>query len=205
MIWFLLFIQLAVVTTLVTLAAPAFGQPMAAPTYAVGDSWAYSDGRQIAVVKVEDGAPIMTGPLAVCPACVVHYDRNLAIRKVTDAAGKSVEAAKIDFLALGPEWKFYAFPLEVKKTWSFSAEGLIRGKPQRYDVSVVVAALEEVQTKAGSFKAFKMERTWAGTQAGQPFKFTDVVWFAPSAKFPVKFQSSRAGVKPGELTAYKVK
>jgi hypothetical protein len=205
MIWFLLFIQLAVVTTLVTPAAPAFGQPMAAPTYAVGDSWAYSDGRQIAVVKVEDGAPIMTGPLAVCPACVVHYDRNLAIRKVTDAAGKSVEAAKIDFLALGPEWKFYAFPLEVKKTWSFSAEGLIRGKPQRYDVSVVVAALEEVQTKAGSFKAFKMERTWAGTQAGQPFKFTDVVWFAPSAKFPVKFQSSRAGVKPGELTAYKVK
>jgi hypothetical protein len=89
MIWFLLFIQLAVVTTLVTPAAPAFGQPMAAPTYAVGDSWAYSDGRQIAVVKVEDGAPIMTGPLAVCPACVVHYDRNLAIRKVTDAAGKS--------------------------------------------------------------------------------------------------------------------
>lgn len=192
-------------TVAVALESPAFAQPVAAPAYAVGDSWAYTDGRQIAVVKMEDGAPIMAGPLAVCPACLVHYDRNLAIRKVTDAAGKAVEAAKIDFLALGPEWKFYAFPLAVKKTWSFSAEGLIRGKPQRYDVSVVVATLEDVQTKAGSFKAFKMERTWTGTQAGQPFKFTDVVWFAPSAKFPVKFQSSRAGVKPGELTAYKVK
>jgi hypothetical protein len=189
----------------VTLESPAVAQPMTAPAYAVGDSWAYTDGRQIAVVKVDDGAPIMAGPLAVCPACLVHYDRNLAIRKVTDPAGKPVEAAKIDFLALGPDWKFYAFPLQVKKTWTFSAEALLRGKPQRFDVSVVVAALEDVQTKAGSFKAFKMERTWTTAQAGQPSTFTDIVWFAPSAKFPVKFQSSRAGVKPGELTAYTVK
>ena len=205
MIWFLLVTQM-VALMFVSLPAPAaFAQPMAAPTYAVGDSWAYSDGRQIAVVKVEDGAPLMTGSLAVCPTCVVHYDRNLTIRKVTDPAGKPVEAAKIDFLALGPEWKFYVFPLEVKKTWSFSAEGLIRGKPQRSDVNVAGAALEDVQTKAGSFKAYRMERSWTTMQAGQPVKFTDVVWFAPSAKFPVKFQSSRAGVKPGELTAYKVK
>ena len=189
----------------VALESPAFAQPVASPAYTVGDSWPHTVGRQIAVVKVEDGAPIMAGPLAVCPTCLVHYHRNLAIRKGTDPAGKAGEAAKIDFLALGPEWKFYAFPLQVKKTWSFSAEGLLRGKPQRFDVSVVVAALEDVETKAGRFKAFKMERTWTTTQAGQPSKFTDIVWFAPSAKFPVKFQSSRAGVKPGELTAYKVK
>jgi hypothetical protein len=187
------------------LASSALAQPVAAPTFSVGDSWAYSDGRQIKVVKVEDGGALMSGPLAVCPTCVVHYDRNLSIRKVTDAAGQPVEAAKIDFLALGPDWRFYAFPLEVKKAWKFSAEGLIRGKPQRYDVSVVVTALEDVQTKAGTFKAFKMERTWSGTQGNQPFSFTDVVWYAPRAKFPVKFHSSRAGVKPGELTTLSVK
>ena len=187
------------------LASSALAQPAAAPTFAVGDSWAYSDGRQIKVVKVEDGGALMSGPLAVCPTCVVHYDRNLSIRKVTDAAGQPVEAGKIDFLALGPDWRFYAFPLEVKKAWKFSAEGLIRGKPQRYDVSVVVTALEDVQTKAGTFKAFKMERAWSGTQGNQPFSFTDVVWYAPRAKFPVKFHSSRAGVKPGELTALSVK
>jgi hypothetical protein len=187
------------------LASTALAQPAEAPRFSVGDSWSYSDGRQIKVLKIEDGAPLMTGSFAVCPTCVVHYDKNLAIRKVTDGAGQPVEAGKIDFLALGPDWKFYAFPLAVKKAWKFSAEGLIRGKPQRYDVSVVVAALEDVQTKAGSFKAFKMERTWTGTQGTEPFSFTDVVWFAPSAKFPVKFQSNRAGVKPGELTAYSVK
>jgi hypothetical protein len=187
------------------LAPAAFAQPASAPRFVAGDSWTYTDGRQIKVVRVEDGAAVMTGSFAVCPTCVVHYDRNLAIRKVTDPGGQPVEAAKIDFLALGPEWKFYAFPLEVKKTWKFSAEGLIRGKPQRYDVSVLVSALEDVPTKAGTFKAFKMERTWSGAQGGQAFHFTDVVWFAPSAKFPVKFQSSRAGVKPGELSAYSVK
>jgi hypothetical protein len=185
------------------LAPAAFAQPASAPRFVEGDSWTYTNGRQIKVVRVEDGAAVMTGSLAVCPTCVVHYDRNLAIRKVTDPAGQPVEAAKIDFLALGPDWKFYAFPLEVKKTWKFSAEGLIRGKPQRYDVSVLVSALEDVPTKAGTFKAFKMERTWSAPQGGQPF--TDVVWFAPRAKFPVKFQSSRAGVKPGELSAYSVK
>ncbi|HKZ08240.1 MAG TPA: hypothetical protein VJU81_22430 [Methylomirabilota bacterium] len=203
--WLVPLYGVIVALALATLASGALAEPAGAPRFAVGDSWSYSDGRQIKVVKVDDGAPVMTGALAVCPTCVVHYDRNLAIRKVTDPAGQPVEAAKIDFLALGPDWKFYAFPLDVKKTWKFSAEGLIRGKPQRYDVSVVVAALEDVQTKAGPFKAFKMERTWSGTQGAQPFSFTDVVWFAPRAKFPVKFQTSRAGVKPGELTAYSVK
>jgi hypothetical protein len=187
------------------LAPAAFAQPAPAPRFVVGDSWTYTDGRQIKVVKIEDGAAVMAGSFAVCPTCMVHYDRNLAIRKVTDPAGQPVEAAKIDFLALGPDWKFYAFPLEVKKTWSFSAEALIRGRPQRFDVSVLVTALEDVQTKAGTFKAFRMERTWSTTQAGQASKFTDVVWFAPSVKFPVKFQSSRAGVKPGELSAHSVK
>src|SRR4029450_1217377 len=116
-----------------------FAQPASAPRFVAGDSWTYTDGRQIKVVRVEDGAAVMTGSFAVCPTCVVHYDRNLAIRKVTDPGGQPVEAAKIDFLALGPEWKFYAFPLEVKKTWKFSAERLIRGKPQPYDARVAVA------------------------------------------------------------------
>ncbi len=187
------------------LASGALAQPAPAPSFAVGDSWTYTDGRQIKVVKVEDGAAVMTGAFAVCPACVVHYDRNLVIRKVTDTEGKPVEAARLDFLALGPDWKFYAFPLDVKKTWTFSAEGLLRGKPQRFDVAVAVTALEDVATKAGPFKAFKMERTWSFTQNGQANRFTDVVWFAPKAKFPVKFQSSRAGVKPGELATYTVK
>lgn len=186
-------------------ASGAIAQPAPAPRFAVGDSWTYTDGRQIKVVKIEDGGAVMTGAFAVCPACVAHYDRNLAIRKVTDTEGKPVEAARLDFLALGPDWKFYAFPLEVKKAWAFSAEGLLRGKPQRFDVAVAVTALEDVATKAGTFKAFKMERTWSFAQGGQPNRFTDVVWFAPKAKFPVKFQSSRSGVKPGELSAYTVK
>lgn len=187
------------------LAGAAAAQPASAPSFAVGDSWAYSDGRKIKVVKLDDGGPVMTGALRSCLTCAVHYDRNLAMRKVTDADGRPVEAAKLGFLPLGPEWKFYAFPLEVKKAWRFSAEGLVGGKPDRYDVAVVVSALEEVQTKAGTFKAYKMERTWSGMSAGKPYRFTDVVWFAPRAKFPVKFASDRQGAQGGELTSYAVK
>ena len=187
------------------LTAAAAAQPATAPSFAVGDSWVYTDGRQIQVVKLDDGGPVMTGALPSCPPCAVHYDRNLAIRKVTDTGGKPVEAAKLGFLMLGPDWKFYAFPLEVKKAWKFSAEGLLAGKPDRYDVGVLVSALEDVTTKAGTFKAYKMERTWSGTSGGTPFGFKDVVWFAPRAKFPVKFESNRQGAKSGELASYAVK
>jgi hypothetical protein len=187
------------------LAGVAAAQPATAPSFAVGDSWVYTDGRQIKVVKLDDGGPVMTGSLPSCPPCAVHYDKNLAIRKVTDAGGKPVEAAKLGFLRLGPDWKFYEFPLEVKKAWKFSAEGLVGGNPHRYDVAVVVSALEDVKTKAGTFKAYKMERTWNSSSGGTAFPFTDVVWFAPSVKFPVKFESNRKGAQKGELSSYAVK
>lgn len=187
------------------LAGAAAAQPGTAPRFTVGDSWAYTDGRQIKVVKLDDGGPVMTGSLRSCPTCAVYYDKNLSIRKVTDAGGQPVEAAKLGFLPLGPSWKFYEFPLEVKKAWKFSAEGLVGGKPDRYDVAVLVSALEDVKTKAGTFKAYKMERTWSGASGGTAFRFTDVVWFAPSAKFPVKFESNRQGAQNGELSSYAVK
>jgi hypothetical protein len=186
-------------------AGDAVAQPATAPRFTVGDHWAYTDGQQIKVVKLDDGGPVMTGSLASCPSCNVHYDRNLTIRKVTDTNGQPVEAAKLGFLRLGPDWKFYEFPLEVKKAWKFSAEGLVAGKPHRYDVAVVVTALEDVKTKAGTFKAYKMVRTWNSPSGGTAFPFTDVVWFAPSAKFPVKFESNRKGAQGGELSSYAVK
>ena len=65
--------------------------------------------------------------------------------------------------------------------------------------------VEEVKTKAGTFKAYKMERTWSGSSGGTAFRFTDVVWFAPSAKYPVKFESNRQGAKGGELSSYTLK
>ena len=186
-------------------AGDAAAQSAPAPSFAVGDTWAFTDGRQIKVVKLDDGGAVMTGSLRSCATCNVYYDRNLAIRKVTDAEGKPVELAKLGFLPLGPAWKFYAFPLEVKKAWKFSAEGLVAGKPHRYDVAVVVTALEDVKTKAGTFKAYKMERTWSGGSGNTAFRFTDVVWFAPSAKYPVKFESNRQGAQGGELSSYAVK
>ena len=46
----------------------------------------------------------MTGSLRSCATCNVYYDKNLAIRKVTDADGKPVDAAKLVFRR-GPAWK----------------------------------------------------------------------------------------------------
>ena len=42
------------VCLLAALASAATAQPMPAPSFAVGDSWTYTDGRQIKVVKLDD-------------------------------------------------------------------------------------------------------------------------------------------------------
>ncbi len=54
---------LMAVCLVTALASGATAQPAPAPSFAVGDSWTYTDGRQIKVVKIEDGGAVMTGGL----------------------------------------------------------------------------------------------------------------------------------------------
>ena len=62
-----------------------------------------TDGRQIKVVKIEDGGPVMTGALrGLCRPAVVHYDRNLAIRKVTDTEAEAGGGGQARLPRAGP-------------------------------------------------------------------------------------------------------
>src|SRR3990172_3310753 len=111
------------------------------------------------------------------------------------------------FIPLGGEWKFYDFPLEAKKTWRITPQGWFRGTPIKYTIDINVLAYEDVKTKAGTFKAFKIHRAWTVHGRSGDSRWTDETWFSPDVKFLVRFTttSSAPGIQNFELVSYTVK
>jgi len=193
---------LITVLAILAFATAALAQSAQPPSYSVGETWKRSNGLEITVVKVDENGVQMTGFLASCPKCLVHFDKNLTILNTTEPDGKPVDVTQHSALWLGPDWRFYDFPLEVKKTWRITPQGWFRGSPTRYTIDMTVLAYEDVKTKAGTFKAFKIQQEWVvHTQSGD-FRSTSLLWYAPEVKFAVKFTTT--GTAPAwELVSYK--
>lgn len=144
--------------------ASAHAQSYGPPSYAVGDTWTLKSGearREIRVIKMENDRVSMTGLFSECPTCVVDVDRSLAWLSVRDAAGRAIDPTPVaGFIALGDAWRYYDFPLEVKKSWRIAAYAYLRGSARRYEVDNLVEVYEDVTTPAGSFTAFRIRRSW---------------------------------------------
>jgi hypothetical protein len=198
---------LLVLAALLVSVTSAAAQSIAAPTRSVGDTWTLSDGRVISVIKVEDGWTSITGNLRDCPTCVVRLDKDLNFDgTVRDASGSAVDVMKMRGVFVGPEWKFFEWPLEIGKQWRFSAMGYFNQESRNYQVATTVKAFEEIKTKAGTFKAFKIQRDWSQqNRFGAPFTWTDTTWYAPDAKFTVKFTSTSRFATEWELVSFTVK
>lgn len=192
---------------LVTVVA-ANSQTAGPPSWALGDTWKLSDGRELTIVKAGEAGYVRRGDLRDCPSCLVYFNKDaLFTGEITDADGKPVDVTKVRGAFFGPSWKFYDWPLEVKKKWSFSADGYFRAQSQRYDIDANVKAYEQVKTKAGTFQAFKIEYNWKieNPHFGWRANWTTTSWFAPEAKHAVKFATTaREGVE-WELVSYTLK
>jgi hypothetical protein len=187
-------ISLVSVILLVVLPQFASAQPADSPAYSVGDTWSWSTGFVRTVVKVDGDVTIMKG-YPNCPSCLVYFDKSLNIMKIEQEEGKAADLAAIGFVPLGKDWKNYEFPLEVGKKWNFSADGLFRNNVVHYYGVITVQAQEDVTTKAGTFKAFKIQQdmtTKALDSWGRGGSWTNMVWFAPAAKAVVKFTTTTA-------------
>lgn len=199
--------MLGLVMTLAVLifATTAHAQSHGSPTLSVGDTWKRSNDLEIKVVKVEEAGVEVAGALSTCPTCIYHLDRNLSILNVTHADGKPVDVTQHGFVPLGHDWRFYDFPLEVKKTWRFQPQGWFRGNVYRYTVDATVSAYEDVKTKAGRFKAYKIDYDWTVHTNFGDFRWTSVLWYAPDVKQSVKFTSTSRTAQEWELVSYTVK
>ncbi len=194
---------------LVLLVGQAHAQPADPRVYSVGDEWKISIGGFVRkVVKAEGDVTVFRG-YPNCPTCLVHYDKNLVLLKIEQENGQPVDIVRLGFVPLGAEWKFWDFPLTVGKTWNFNAPGFFRGTRVNFSYVNTVEGHEDVTTKAGTFKAFKLRRDVTtrtiDTGSGGRSTWTEMIWFAPAVKSAVKFTTTNANGRDWELASYSVK
>jgi hypothetical protein len=189
------------------MAGPTGAQSSGSPSYVVGDEWTLSTGLVRKVVKVEGDTTVISGS-GNCRTCLLHFDKNLVLLKIENADGSPVDSVAVGFVPLGTEWRMFEFPMDVGKSWKVGAKGLVRNQLNQYDVMNTVQAYEDVTTKAGSFKAFKIVREWQVSppdSRGRGLRWTTTEWFAPAAKGIVKWTSTSPNARDWELASYAVK
>jgi hypothetical protein len=190
-------------------AALAYAQAGNQPTFTVGDTWTWTErspeiGTEARVIKVEDGGRrVMVRPNAKCPTCQWVYGQDLVLIEVLEADGKPADPNHFGFLGIG--LKFFDFPLELKKTWRTEGHGLFSGRNVPYIIDSTVSSYKDVKTKAGTFKAFQIDRSWKiKVSTGPSPTWSDTSWWSPEAKTVVKFESGTRAPS-WELLSYSVK
>src|SRR5262249_14987282 len=116
--------------------------------------------------------------------------------------GKPADLGSFGFLPIG--MKLTQWPLEPKKTWHVEEFGLFRGENVPYVIDCTVSALQDVKTKAGTFKAYRIDRSWRIKVKGYNSpNWNDAIWIAPDVKGLVKFESGTR-TPSFELESYKI-
>ncbi len=188
--------------------SPVTEQSVGPPKYCVGDTWRFSSGRVQRVAKLDGDGVVMTNPgIGVCPGCFWFFDQNLSLTRIEQPDG-AVATTSMGFIP-GGIWKYWEFPLETKKQWRIDGSGLFKLIPFRFTGDCTVEAYEDVTTKAGTFKAFKVVRQWVTVSAeysAGTYRWYDVIWFAPAVKTVVKFKTTHMSVGTDEeLVSYSLR
>jgi len=177
-----------------------------APKYAVGDTWKADNGWTALVRKVDpDGNVLFGGWLGFIGGAPAYSWRDGAVEEV-GATIENVTGRRWTVLT-GSGWQFLSFPLEVGKEWHSSGEGYglaPDGRGQRHQyftINCKVWSYEDVTTKAGTFKAFKMTIQWNVLTPGYSFRNDHTFWWAPKVKFMIK---ERSPVRDWEMASYRV-
>jgi hypothetical protein len=154
------------------------------PGYALGEWWQVADRRlrqtcaQWVVIEANPSGSLVES----CGDHQVHRDfaNDLGLVKVTRAAQ--------DAVTFEPPLQELSFPLEVGKTWQQDYVGFTADDRVRWTASASweISAYESVAVPAGSFDAYRIERTetWGPEMYG--ITVHAVSWWAPSVKAFVK-------------------
>jgi hypothetical protein len=159
----------------------AYADEAAPPAYKVGDKWSYT--------YVDELTPAHN---AETDQTVVQVSPEHTVIQGKDAAGNQFEV-QLDANGNLEHWGHYAptpndgrltFPMAVGTTWTAEYDlGSVHYKEENK-----VAALENVQTKAGTFQAYRIDSEGQFTSAGwrNIGRVVQTVWYAPAAKRIVK-------------------
>lgn len=145
---------------------PADAPSVTTPKYCFLDTWTYSHGGSQRVVSVTPEGFAISG-VGGCGSCITHYDKDLRTLKITSPDGGEPNWQTLGFVPLGSEWKLLEFPLAPKRAWRISSKALFRGNMAPTTVDARVVGYENITTRAGTFKAFKIQYDWSATFGGE--------------------------------------
>jgi hypothetical protein len=188
-----------------TVAQEPEGPPIAeAPIYRVGDTWTFSTANR-------DG---QSGDTTV--QTVTSVTENQTTIRASKNGGPSYEVDlnnQGDMFRSGhttwePAIGWLSFPMMVGKSWDFHDLKRTTSGTRDTDEVVKVVAFERVQTRAGTFDAYKI--TIRGVSAGhlgggRAVQIHSTYWYAPSVKAIVKSEAGWSGSgsdETNDLTAF---
>ena len=206
------------------LPAMVFAQEkIEAPVWNVGDKWVLNGGGTIEVLKVEQND------------FVVKFSDNLCILESQGFRTIIFEKSTLNrlYTLAGDERKKYKmglkkilnFPLGTGKEWkgAYSTNPLFGfGKMRRYvedySESYTVQGWEDVEVRAGKFKALRLEYKRLTTDCTHPMRIgigmevKNQYWYSPAVKYFVKCQYDKALTEQSpkelfnwELTSFQLK
>ena len=174
------------------LAQVVFAQErIEAPTWRVGDKWAFSQGMTAEVIAAgREGYTVRLSNERIV------FDTSTLNRTFRLVPGKrepykDSQRRLFDFpLVIGKRWKDkYSAVLKWEDTYSSRTTGPILGEETIIFENYRVLGWEDVEVRAGQFKAIRIEysREWispaTGNKEGKAW-----YWYAPDVKYLVKYQ-----------------
>jgi len=192
-----------VILPMLLLSLQAYSQVAERPEYKVGDRWRV---ERFDLMKREATSSREWRIAEMSPASMTQEFKNpvsgAVVTSISDLDGNTLELAGRKF---EPSYMWYAFPLSVGKKWNntvtypnLDGEGTVTEER-----ACEVLALEDVATKAGTFKAYKIKCDGTFTiahnriQRGLAGHSSSTDWFSPEVRRSVKLEFSRTQPRGG--------
>jgi hypothetical protein len=171
----------------------AFGQDEATkPGYKNGETWVFT---------VKEAGSIGSSSRALNGTYELSIvDGKLKVAAVSESQKDELEPRPLVLTNLLGFGRNLDFPLTVGKQWSLEYKGTYVGgtKTMLRRITYEVKGIEQVTTKGGTFRAFKLE---SDDRAGPRDYFTTTYWYSPETRSVVKsqFDGSAGGQHPAAL------
>jgi len=168
------YVLLCVVSN-ISSAASDDAEPVDAPKYTVGDSWAFKTaaGREYTKTIAEVSGDSYVLVHSSYPGVRFRFDQNLSVKEIEGDF-------KLDKrITVG--WRYIDFPMKVGKKFSYRVEG----SRSMFAVDSTATKWVAIDVPAGTFRALEIESCWRNESSGWT-GYGMKYWYAPAVKDFVK-------------------
>ncbi len=186
-----------------------------APVWNIGDKWYFTSGN-IEVVNAEQNSYTVNFSDDTCIFQNQGFKAIIFEKPTLNRIGVLVRGKREEY-TMGLR-KILNFPLNIGKQWKneYSGKKLFgphKGAYESYTETVAVLGWEDLEVRAGKFRAIKLEHKNVTTASLNVFvplgiEMKSIFWYSPAVKYFIKCQYDNSypdEAKHWELTSFKGK